>query len=388
MKVDFFVQADHSLGGVTSWSYQMAERLSHDYETRVVGIGGRSAIETGGPRNARYVTLSGPATAAHVETEFWTGRTRVVGRVLPKDSVELNDDARRVVGSARVYVPNYLEYGYRLAAIARAEGYESRCIGICHTDEEHYYALLERYAPAIDMFVAVSKRCKRKLEKRLGNRKRHVIFLPCGIERAKDTACTKVENRLRLLYAGRLVRRQKRIQDLFELARILDRKNVPYSLDLLGDGPDREFAVDCAMEFSDWVRVLDPVTPVEMRKVYPKYDILLSASEYEGTSISMVEGMVNGLVPIVTRVSGAEDVVENGQNGYLVCIGDADAMACHIASLADDRSLLLKMSERARKSITGIYFIDCGSRVFETIIQEAMRENNSDRQGARACLSA
>ena len=54
--------------------------------------------------------------------------------------------------------------------------------------------------------------------------------------------------------------------------------------------------------------------------------IVLSVSEFEGTSISMLEAMGQGVTPVVTDIaSGVRDVIVAGENGWLVPMGDMPA---------------------------------------------------------------
>ena len=46
--------------------------------------------------------------------------------------------------------------------------------------------------------------------------------------------------------------------------------------------------------------------------------ILFIPSRYEGFSLSLVEGMSQGLVPVVYNVGVAPEIIKNGENGFLV----------------------------------------------------------------------
>lgn len=74
-------------------------------------------------------------------------------------------------------------------------------------------------------------------------------------------------------------------------------------------------------------------------------------SDYEGLSNSLLEAMAIGL-PCVTTDSGgggARAVIKDGENGYLVPIGDVDAMVNRIQGLIEDKNLVNKLSENASK---------------------------------------
>ena len=78
---------------------------------------------------------------------------------------------------------------------------------------------------------------------------------------------------------------------------------------------------------------------------------MISCSEYEGHSISQSEAMAEGAVPVITDVSGAEDDVTDGYNGFIVAVGDVETMADKISCLYYNRDMLERMGERAHETI-------------------------------------
>ncbi len=49
-------------------------------------------------------------------------------------------------------------------------------------------------------------------------------------------------------------------------------------------------------------------------------------SNYEGLSNALLEAMISGMVCVTTNWSGVEDIIQDGVNGYLVPIGDVEAL--------------------------------------------------------------
>src|SRR4029077_1648143 len=222
---------------------------------------------------------------------------------LPRSWEELDDTAKAEVEGTALFVPNYVEAGYRHAAISRVRNLSSKCIGYCHTDERHYYSLLQRYAPIIQTFIAVSRRCRERLAAILPHRKDDIQVVPYGVCVPDGPRAIPCHGCLRLLYSGRLVQRQKRILDFAALVRQLEDRGVDYSLDFVGTGPDEGELLKAVRSYSR-VRLLGPLRNTAMPRIYSGYDALVLTSESEGLSISMLEAMSYGVVPIVTRVSG------------------------------------------------------------------------------------
>ena len=86
--------------------------------------------------------------------------------------------------------------------------------------------------------------------------------------------------------------------------------------------------------------------------MYSSADILLLPSYNEGLPYVIIEALASGLPIISTDVGGIPEVIENGQNGYIIKSGDVNALRRHIIELLKDYNLRKKISisnwEKAR----------------------------------------
>ena len=78
---------------------------------------------------------------------------------------------------------------------------------------------------------------------------------------------------------------------------------------------------------------------------------MISCSEWEGHSISQSEAMAAGAVPVITDVSGARDDVTDGYNGFVVPVGDIDALADRICFLYHNRNEIEQLGKHAHEVI-------------------------------------
>jgi len=88
----------------------------------------------------------------------------------------------------------------------------------------------------------------------------------------------------------------------------------------------------------------------EMPGFYNDIDIYLCASSSEGFSLSVLEASACGRPVISTRVGGSEDLIIDGQNGFLVD-RDVKTIADKIKKLDRDRDLLAHMGKQNRNII-------------------------------------
>lgn len=77
--------------------------------------------------------------------------------------------------------------------------------------------------------------------------------------------------------------------------------------------------------------------------------LLAVPSVHEGFGIVYLEGMAFGLPALATTSGGASDVVTDGETGYLVDPGDANAIARAVGECASDRDRLVELSLAARR---------------------------------------
>lgn len=89
----------------------------------------------------------------------------------------------------------------------------------------------------------------------------------------------------------------------------------------------------------------------ELRRCYHALDLYVSPSRDEGGPAGVLESMASGVAVVSTRTGMAPDMIEDGKNGRLTDIGDADAIADAAGALIRDRTLRGRIAERALTTI-------------------------------------
>ena len=74
-------------------------------------------------------------------------------------------------------------------------------------------------------------------------------------------------------------------------------------------------------------------------------------SRHEGFGLVITEAAAYGLPSVIFEGSGQNDIITNGQDGFIVPIGDINAMGEKIVSLLIEEKLLERMSEAAREMV-------------------------------------
>jgi glycosyltransferase involved in cell wall biosynthesis len=224
-------------------------------------------------------------------------------------------------------------------------------VGICHTDQDYYYQNLTRLDSKLSGIIAVSPRCVEKLEALLPHRRGTIPILPdwdMPIEAKPGVRHQNVNQPLNVLFNGRLLHLQKRVLDLPKISRQLAQLGASIKLTIVGDGPDLPQLRE-AFGQGDHIsyRLLWPRAPWEMAKLLEEHDVFLQVSEFEGASVSLMEAMVAGMVPVVTKTESGTEFLENGRNAILCPVGNVDAIASSLADLVRNRSRIPELSSAA-----------------------------------------
>ena len=122
-------------------------------------------------------------------------------------------------------------------------------------------------------------------------------------------------------------------------------------------------------------RVLLPGRTEHVIDELRKSKVFCFSSDYEGMSNSMLEAVCVGLPIITTKVSGTEDIITDGENGFIVPVNDEDAMMQSLRVLIADEQLMREMGERNRQK-AHIFSIDGIYAQWEKLIQSVVRDGN------------
>ncbi len=81
----------------------------------------------------------------------------------------------------------------------------------------------------------------------------------------------------------------------------------------------------------------------ELVGAYQQADVFFLPSVWELLSLALLEAMAAGLPAVVTNVSGSQDVIETGKNGFVVEPRDVGGLARSLGALLADRALRRRM---------------------------------------------
>jgi glycosyltransferase involved in cell wall biosynthesis len=127
------------------------------------------------------------------------------------------------------------------------------------------------------------------------------------------------------------------------VARLHDR-NLPCTLVLVGEGPERRALEEQAAQLKIDVRLLGTRTDVEA--LLARADVAVLPSLHEGMSNAVMEAMATGLPVVATEVGGTGELLRG--HGVLVPPSDSEALADGLERVLADPALAARLGAAAR----------------------------------------
>lgn len=156
--------------------------------------------------------------------------------------------------------------------------------------------------------------------------------------------------RKKIVTAGRL-EPVKNHRMLIEAFGLFEKTHPDYTLDIYGQG-------SLEKELKDWAASLGLKDKVvfhgfcrNVKEEIRDCSMFILSSDYEGVSNSMIEALAMGLPVIATNcpIGGSRTYIENGKNGLLVSVNNAEEMKNAMTKIADNHELSEKLSKNAEK---------------------------------------
>lgn len=229
---------------------------------------------------------------------------------------------------------------------------------------------LRRLFRWVDAFLAIGT-LNREYYLHYGVPEHRIFWMPYSVDneffRSRAVEASQTREKLRqelglepdrpvILFASKFQAR-KRAGDLLEAYIRLSpdgfQEPHPYLL-FIGDGEERA-SLEHRVRQRKWssTRFLGFRNQTEMPRYYDLCDVFVLPSEYEPWGLVVNEVMNAGKAVIVTdHVGCGPDLVRDGENGYVIPVGDVDALADRLRRLMVNLGLVHRMGEESLHRIS------------------------------------
>lgn len=187
----------------------------------------------------------------------------------------------------------------------------------------------------------------------------------------KDARRSRLEHEGRegctFVYAGSFDARKSTDVLLSAWARL--RREFPTAkLIMAGGGEWRSRVEEAAGNPSSGIEYVGAVEQEKIYEVICRGDVMLLPSRYDPWGVALVEGGMAGLAMVGSdRTGAADELVENGVNGYVVKAGDEDDLLRVLRIYAADRDLARRHGQAARRAAERTTGANLAKRLIETL---------------------
>lgn len=179
--------------------------------------------------------------------------------------------------------------------------------------------------------------------------------------------------KVKICWAGRLIK-LKHPEFAIKVAGLLKEKGYDFSLDIVGDGNQRQSLekLTADMGLSDFVNFVGQKSPAEVLEYMKASDVFLFTSNYlEGWGAVVNEAMGCGCAVVASREAGAVPfLIKNGYNGYSYVNGSFEDFSKKVLSLFENMENIEAFGGKARETIEKLWNAENAAREFVRFCSE------------------
>lgn len=181
-----------------------------------------------------------------------------------------------------------------------------------------------------------------------------------------------VDNEKTIIHISNM-RKVKRVPDIIRTFHLIN-KETPSKLLLVGDGPEYSAAKQLVTELELNEQVLFLGKQSNISEILAISDLMLLLSEKESFGLVLLEAMACGVPGIGTAVGGIPEVIEHGETGFTVEVGDVESAAAHALSLLQNPKKLEQFSNNAIEQVHNKFQSDIILKQYVELYEELLKK--------------
>ncbi len=205
-----------------------------------------------------------------------------------------------------------------------------------------------------DKVVANSQGLKDLALKTNPQQKIEIIYNGIDTEKFQPLELSKISNDIQEKFiitsgASRITSR-KGLKYLLQSVQILSQKYPRVYLEIMGDGDQKSELEKLAqdLKINERVKFFGRIPREKTVQYYQRASVFVLPSFNEGMSNAMLEALATGLPIIATKTGGAEELIMEGKNGFIIKMKNAKDIAQKLEKIIRDNHLQKTMRENSR----------------------------------------
>ena len=217
-----------------------------------------------------------------------------------------------------------------------------------HHNNKRYINKVTKSVLGLDYFVLVSKDLTKFYSEKLKDKKVKCVYIPNSINFfPQEKAKLETEN---LISIGRLSH-EKGYLDLIDIFKELHQKYPDSKLNIIGDGPDRKKIEKKIRDnkLEDYIILHGFQEKEYINKYLEKSSVYIMTSYTESFGLVLLEAFAYGIPCVAYSAEGANEIISDNWDGYLIKDRDENKMIKRICELLSNRNRRLIMGANGIK---------------------------------------
>lgn len=207
-------------------------------------------------------------------------------------------------------------------------------------------------------------------------------YFPILVRQEKNYSFSLNEKLIKVIWVNRLLK-WKHPEYAIEAAKFLKTNNIPFELNIVGDGDLKSGEMKPKMQkliakngLSDCVHMLGKVEPQKVFELYNQSQIaLFTSGPAEGWGAGLSEAMSCGCVSIASDKMGSTNyLVKDGQNGYIYKYRDKKSFKQVLSKAIADEIAMKNISQNAVNTISSLWNYEIASERLSKIINQLLND--------------
>ena len=167
-----------------------------------------------------------------------------------------------------------------------------------------------------------------------------------------------------ILHVGRITK-EKRVGQLLEIAKMLDKRGTKFKLLIVGGGPELENIKNKTKYLGLQDKIIFPgyISQKELPKYYASADIFLTSSVVETQGLVLLESLASGLPVVGADAEAIPELIKDGKNGFLFNLSKPEDAAALVENVLADDGLRKRLAKNCPASVKEHSIQSVGTRI-------------------------